>query len=142
MACDCGQLLDVAYDWQRHQPPGDLRWFEGKWSRRHEPLAFSGVWRFRELLPFAPPEMLVTIGEGQTLLQRAPAVGKYVGLVGGQLHLQYEGLNPSGSFKDNGMTSSVGCRSESLFIADDRYCPCSGTPSGRAIYMPQNRPPR
>ena len=44
------------------------------------PLAFSGVWRFRELLPFAPPEMVVTIGEGQTLLQNATVVAKYVGL--------------------------------------------------------------
>jgi threonine synthase len=107
VACDCGQLLDVVYDWERLRPPEDLKWFEGKWSRRHEPLALSGVWRFRELLPFAPAEMLVTIGEGQTLLQRAPAVGKYVGLARGQLHLQYEGLNPSGSFKDNGMTAAV-----------------------------------
>src|SRR5436190_13473303 len=106
VACDCGQLLDVAYDWQRLQPPGGLKWFEEKWSRRHDPLAFSGVWRFRELLPFAATEMLVTIGEGQTLLQRAPAVGKYVGLARGQLHLQYEGLNPSGSFKDNGMSAA------------------------------------
>src|SRR5215475_9757362 len=78
VACQCGQLLDVAYDWDRLQPPAELKWFEGKWSSRHEPLAHSGVWRFRELLPFAPSELLVTIGEGQTLLQHAPAVGKYV----------------------------------------------------------------
>src|SRR5215475_5667761 len=105
VACKCGQLLDVAYDWDRLEPPKALKWFENKWSRRNEPLCFSGVWRFRELLPFAPPEMAVTIGEGQTLLQLAPAVGKYVGMNGGQLHLQYEGMNPSGSFKDNGMTA-------------------------------------
>jgi len=77
--------LDVTYDWQRHQPPGDLRWFEGKWSRRHEPLAFSGVWRFRELLPFAPPEMLVTIGEGQTLLREALLVADHNAYHLGQL---------------------------------------------------------
>ncbi|HZZ27094.1 MAG TPA: threonine synthase [Pirellulales bacterium] len=106
VACDCGQLLDVAYDWDRLEPPTALNWFESKWSRRHEPLSFSGVWRFRELLPFAPPEMAVTIGEGQTLLQLASSVGKYVGLGRGQLHLQYEGMNPSGSFKDNGMSAA------------------------------------
>ena len=88
MACDCGQLLDVIYDWDRVRPPAALKWFESKWSRRLDPLCFSGVWRFRELLPFAPPEMAVTIGEGQTLLQLAPVVGKYVGISGGQLHLQ------------------------------------------------------
>ncbi len=74
--------------------------------RRLEPLCFSGVWRFRELLPFAPAEMAVTIGEGQTLLQHASTVGKFVGLSGGQLYLQYEGMNPSGSFKDNGMSAA------------------------------------
>ncbi len=106
VACQCGHLLDVAYEWDRLRPPSELKWFESKWSRRNEPLSFSGVWRFRELLPFAPPEMAVTIGEGQTLLQNASAVGKYVGLDRGQLFLQYEGMNPSGSFKDNGMSAA------------------------------------
>jgi threonine synthase len=106
VACECGRLLDVIYDWDRLRPPTSLSWFESKWSRRHDPLCFSGVWRFRELLPFAPPEMAVTIGEGQTLLQHATIVGKYVGLNRGQLYLQYEGMNPSGSFKDNGMSAA------------------------------------
>jgi threonine synthase len=102
----CGGLLDVAYDWDRLSPPRSLRDFEAKWSRRTDPLCFSGVWRFRELLPFAPPEQVLTIGEGQTILQRADAVAAYVGLQPGKLFLQYEGLNPSGSFKDNGMTAA------------------------------------
>ena len=75
-------------------------------GRPARPACFSGVWRFRELLPFAPPEQVVTIGEGQTLLQPADAVGQYVGLKPGRLFLQYEGMNPSGSFKDNGMTAA------------------------------------
>jgi threonine synthase len=102
----CGGLLDVAYDWERLRPPKSLRDFEAKWSERTNPLSFSGVWRFRELLPFAPPEQVLTIGEGQTILQRADAVAAYVGLAPGKLFLQYEGLNPSGSFKDNGMTAA------------------------------------
>ncbi len=102
----CGSLLDVAYDWDKLAPPKSLKDFEAKWSRRHDPLAFSGLWRFHELLPFAPPEAVVTIGEGQTLLHRSPGVGKYVGLDSGELHLQYEGMNPSGSFKDNGMSAA------------------------------------
>lgn len=106
VACRCGRLLDVVYDWDRVRPPKSLKWFEQKWSRRLEPLCFSGVWRFRELLPFATPEQAVTIGEGQTLLQSAPAVGKYIGVNTGRLFLQYEGMNPSGSFKDNGMTAA------------------------------------
>ena len=49
----CGGLLDVAYDWDRLPPPKSLRDFEAKWADRANPLSFSGVWRFRELLPFA-----------------------------------------------------------------------------------------
>jgi threonine synthase len=102
----CGGLLDVAYDWDRLQPPRSLREFEAKWADRSNPLSFSGVWRFRELLPFAPPDKVLTIGEGQTILQQADAVAGYVGLEPGHLFLQYEGMNPSGSFKDNGMTAA------------------------------------
>ena len=68
-ACpDCGDLLDVVYDWDRLPVPRRLDEFEAKWSRRTDPLCFSGVWRFRELLPFAPPDKVLTIGEGQTIL--------------------------------------------------------------------------
>src|SRR5215469_2910333 len=102
----CGGLLDVAYDWDRLSPPKSLRDFEARWSQRYDPLCFSGVWRFRDLLPFADPEKVLTIGEGQTILQRADAVASYVGLEPGKLFLQYEGMNPSGSFKDNGMTAA------------------------------------
>ncbi|RIK70443.1 MAG: threonine synthase [Planctomycetota bacterium] len=102
----CGSLLDVAYDWDRIGPPESLRWFEQKWARRNEPLCRSGVWRFYELLPFAPPEKIVTIGEGQTPLHVTDGVGRYIGLHAGKLLLQYEGMNPSGSFKDNGMTAA------------------------------------
>ncbi len=102
----CGGLMDVAYDRARLPPPKSLRDFEAKWADRANPLSFSGVWRFRELLPFAPPDKVLTIGEGQTILQRADAVAGYVGLEPGRLFLQYEGMNPSGSFKDNGMTAA------------------------------------
>ena len=60
-----------------------------------------------ELLPFAPPDKIVTIGEGQTLLQRRRRrrpVRRHA--TPASLFLQYEGMNPSGSFKDNGMTAA------------------------------------
>ena len=102
----CGGLLDVAYDWNRLPVPKALNHFESKWSTRGNPLDFSGVWRFRELFPFAPDSAIVTIGEGQTLCQQADAVAAYAGLNAGRLFLQYEGMNPSGSFKDNGMCAA------------------------------------
>lgn len=107
VACPrCGELLDVDYQWDRLPVPKSLREFEAAWARRNDPQSFSGVWRFHTLLPFAPREKCVTIGEGQTLLQRADWVARYVGLEPGSLYLQYEGMNPSGSFKDNGMAAA------------------------------------
>jgi threonine synthase len=106
-ACpNCGDLLDVVYEWDKLPVPRSLREFQARWADRLDPLCFSGVWRFRDLLPFAPPGMIVTIGEGQTLLQTADKVGQYVGMNPGRLKLQYEGMNPSGSFKDNGMAAA------------------------------------
>ena len=83
----CGGLLDVAYDWDRLPVPRALAHFEGKWATRAHPLDFSGVWRFRELLPFAPDAAVVTIGEGQTLCQRADSVAAYAGMNPGRLFL-------------------------------------------------------
>ena len=103
---DCGSLLDIDYEWDKLPIPKSLRDFESRWGNRRDPLDYSGVWRFRSLLPFAPEKDIVTIGEGQTILQQSQAVGKYVGMNPGGLYLQYEGLNPSGSFKDNGMTAA------------------------------------
>ncbi|HYF49099.1 MAG TPA: threonine synthase [Planctomycetota bacterium] len=103
-ACkQCGSLLDIAYDWKRVRVPAKLADFEKKWSSRRNPLHYSGVWRFKELLDFAPDEKVLTIGEGQTLFRLEPEAGKYTGVK--NIFLQYEGMNPSGSFKDNGMTA-------------------------------------
>ncbi|MBI5762891.1 MAG: threonine synthase [Planctomycetes bacterium] len=102
----CGALLDVSYNWSRIAVPSRLADFEKRWASRHNTMDYSGVWRFRELLPFATDADLVTIGEGQTILQSADAAAMGLSLKRGNLHLQYEGMNPSGSFKDNGMTAA------------------------------------
>ncbi|MHC4698633.1 MAG: threonine synthase [Planctomycetota bacterium] len=106
----CGALLDVRYDWSRCEVPKSLSFFESRretasWTAQARADA-SGVWRFRELLPFAQVEDLVTIGEGQTKLQRADQLASVIGVKPGHLFLQYEGFNPSGSFKDNGMAAA------------------------------------
>jgi threonine synthase len=90
-------------------------------------LCFSGVWRFHELLPFAAPKHIVTIGEGQTLLQPSARVAGYVGVDQGNLFLQYEGLNPSGSFKDNGMTAAF--THASIVGAEKAACASTGNTS-------------
>lgn len=102
----CGNLLDVNYDWNSVAVPTSLKAIEQRWLNRLHPVDFSGVWRFRDFLPFARAEQIVTIGEGQTILRRNDRLGEQCGLKSGGLYLQYEGLNPSGSFKDNGMTAA------------------------------------
>ena len=102
----CGDLLDVRYNWDAVEVPNKLRDFAKRWSTRDNRLDFSGVWRFRELLDFCPDECKVSVGEGQTLLQQACGLAQDLGMNPKQLFLQYEGMNPSGSFKDNGMTAA------------------------------------
>ncbi len=129
----CGGLLDVAYDWNKLHVPKSLRDFEQSWARRSDPLCLSGVWRFRPLLPFASHEQIVTVGEGQTLLRRSDDVAKYAGLNPGSLFLQYEGLNPSGSFKDNGMTAA--CTHAKMVGATRAACASTGnTSASLAMY--------
>jgi len=129
----CGQLLDVTYDWDRVPVPAALREFEARWSNRSDPLDFSGVWRFRELLPFAPEKEVVTIGEGQTLLQRSDEIARFTGMNAGCVSLQYEGLNPSGSFKDNGMTAAA--THARLVGASQAACASTGnTSASLAVY--------
>src|SRR5262245_57152928 len=77
---NCAGLLDVVYDWNRVSVPKSLREFELHSSKRNDPLSCSGVWRFQNLLPFAPASSVVTIGEGQTVLQTADSVGRFAGL--------------------------------------------------------------
>ena len=66
----CGDLLDIQYDWDALAVPKSMSDFADRWARRDNPLNFSGVWRFRDLLPFCDESMCQTVGEGQTILQR------------------------------------------------------------------------
>ncbi len=129
----CGNLLDVEYDWDKLLLPKRLTDFDRFAAERSNPHRFSGVWRFHELLPFAPIADCVTIGEGQTLLQNATALARMLGFDGGSLFLQYEGMNPSGSFKDNGM--SAGFSHGKMVGAKQAACASTGnTSASLAIY--------
>jgi len=68
--------------------------------RRQVPL----IERFRERLPFAQGDPLVSLQEGSTPLLYAPALSE---MVGATVRLKLEGANPTGSFKDRGMTCAV-----------------------------------
>jgi len=103
---ECGELLDAQYNWDKIEVPNKLNHYAKRWADRRNPLDFSGIWRFRELLNFCDDQYKVTIGEGQTILQQNDAVAEFTDVKPGRLYLQYEGLNPSGSFKDNGMVAA------------------------------------
>ncbi|MGO8906217.1 MAG: threonine synthase [Solirubrobacteraceae bacterium] len=60
--------------------------------------------RYRERLPFAPEDPIVTLQEGSTPLVAAPVLSE---IVGATVWLKLEGANPTGSFKDRGMTCAV-----------------------------------
>ena len=119
----CGELLDIQYNWEKIKVPARLSDFAKRWSGRDNPLDFSGIWRFRELLNFCDDKYKVTIGEGQTILQQNCAIAKQLGMKPNCLYLQYEGLNPSGSFKDNGMAAAF---SHAMMVGA-KSCACAST---------------
>jgi threonine synthase len=119
----CGDLLDAQYDWDRVPVPKTLGEFGQRWANRDKPLDLSGVWRFRELLDFCPDEHKVSIGEGQTILQQNCAIAAHLGMKPDCLFLEYEGLNPSGSFKDNGMTAAF----SHATMVGAKSCACAST---------------
>ncbi len=88
----CGHLLAVEYDLE------GLSIDRSRWHRR--PIS---VWRYRELLPVSGQP--VTLQEGGTPLYRLDRIGAELGLP--HLYAKHEGMNPSGSFKDRGMTVGV-----------------------------------
>ncbi|HET9985849.1 MAG TPA: threonine synthase [Longimicrobiales bacterium] len=105
MACpECDGLLEV-----RHRPP-DLtgealrKRFQQRGSLAGG-AAGSGVWRYRELVLPAAGDAAVSWPEGNTPLLDRPAVQAWAGLPG--LLLKHEGMNPTGSFKDRGMTVGI-----------------------------------
>jgi threonine synthase len=60
--------------------------------------------RYRDRLPFADGDPVVSLNEGSTPLVRAPALSEQAGA---EVWLKLEGANPTGSFKDRGMTCAV-----------------------------------
>ena len=101
----CGGLLEVDYPFG-HLDPAALK---QQWRERrmcNETLEQSGVWRYREMIPFLDNySSVVTLREGNTPILPAPKAAAYAGL--DRLAVKHQGFNPTGSFKDNGMTCGV-----------------------------------
>jgi threonine synthase len=101
----CGNLLEIASPaWTASSLNADA--LKSTWLARrssHSALDLSGVWRYRELLPNPQlAEHVVTLREGNTPLYELPRCARLTGVP--RLYAKHQGLNPTGSFKDTGMT--------------------------------------
>jgi threonine synthase len=98
----CGGLLEAAYP-DPLPPASELKRLFRERRLDNGPLNQSGVWRYRELFPFLDDlQPVITLREGNTPLLDAPLAAQYGGL--DRLVFKHQGFNPTGSFKDNGMT--------------------------------------
>jgi threonine synthase len=101
----CGGLLEVKYEFDRLDPEQ----YRHAWHQRRlsgEPIDRSGVWRFRELIPFVDSTArIISLSEGSTPLVGTRRAGWWAGPV--HLTIKHQGNNPTGSFKDLGMTACI-----------------------------------
>jgi threonine synthase len=127
----CGNLLEVQCDLTGLDGPA----LRSLWLDRRKsdlPLDRSGVWRFRELAGFfANPAGIVTLSEGRTPLLEAPHAGAWSGDVG--LTVKHQGANPTGSFKDIGMTAAI-TRAVDLGVSVVACASTGNTSSSMAAY--------
>jgi threonine synthase len=106
---NCGDLLEVVYsDWANGAKPDVASW-KALWLKRRTsflPEDQSGVWRFRELLPpLQDGNQPITLREGNTPVYELPLCARTAGV--DRLYAKHQGMNPTGSFKDTGMTTAA-----------------------------------
>jgi threonine synthase len=122
---DCGDLLEITYPrWKEAKPNTDQ--LKSTWQQRrlsHDSVDLSGVWRFRELLPFVNDhaQAVITLREGNTPLYELPQSARIAGVP--RLFAKHQGLNPTGSFKDAGMTVAA----TFARLAGFRWVACAST---------------
>jgi threonine synthase len=120
---DCGDLLEITYPrWKEGKPNTDQ--LKSTWQQRrlsHDSVDLSGVWRFRELLPQVSDQAVITLREGNTPLYDLPHCAHIAGVP--RLFAKHQGLNPTGSFKDAGMTVAA----TFARLAGFRWVACAST---------------
>ena len=98
---DCGDLLEFVFSEWLHDPQA----LKSLWRDRKmllKPLDQSGVWRFREFLPHLSEQHAITLREGNTPLYYLQRCARLTGIE--SLYAKHQGMNPTASFKDTGMT--------------------------------------
>jgi threonine synthase len=125
----CGDLLEIVYPgWKSAEgiqailSPAALK---ALWrQRKTSSLAFdqSGVWRFRELLPaLSDGQSVISLREGNTPIYDLPGCAGSAGMQ--RLYAKHQGMNPTGSFKDTGMTVAASFARQQGF----RWVACAST---------------
>ncbi len=112
----CGDILEVKYDFK------ELSRKLEKSDWRNVPLS---VWRYKDFMPIDDISKIVSLNEGGTGLHSCHKLGKQLGLL--QLYVKNEGENPTGSFKDRGMT--VGVSKAAELGAKNVICASTGNTS-------------
>jgi threonine synthase len=144
-ACDCGELLDVKYN--GYFPKSLQEFFRDRRKHRGNIFNESGVWRYREFINFVGinaenyddyRQKLVSLdgAEGRTKPFHLTKVAEYVGLRTENFWLQFEGDNPTGSFKDNGMSTAF--THAKLVGAKKVVCASTGNTSSSAAAFVAN----
>ena len=122
----CRDLLEIVYPgWEETGPAGlDANSLKRLWRERRSSLESadqSGVWRFREVLPEIAPRQIITMREGNTPIYELPHCAASAGM--GQLFAKHQGMNPTGSFKDTGMTVAASFARQAGY----RWVACAST---------------
>jgi threonine synthase len=121
----CGDLLEFFFPgWTSSSRGFDPAKVKALWLNRRtsrNALDQSGVWRFRELLPHIPEEHVITLREGNTPLYSLPRCARSAGVE--NLYAKHQGMNPTASFKDTGMTFAASSAHQGKF----RWVACAST---------------
>jgi threonine synthase len=122
----CRDLLEIIYPGWEERGPGDLPASSLKklWRDRRsslDPVDQSGVWRFREILPEISSPQIITIKEGNTPVYQLSHCARSAGVA--QLFAKHQGMNPTGSFKDTGMTVAASFARQAGY----RWVACAST---------------
>jgi threonine synthase len=121
----CGELLEVDFPGWNGGHAFHADGLKAVWRERrtsNQPLDASGVWRFREVLPELDGwASVITLREGNTPLYDLPRCARAAGV--DHLQAKHQGMNPTGSFKDTGMTVAISFARENKF----RWVACAST---------------
>lgn len=127
----CNSLFEVVYPWSEGSTapgvpslpnPSALRWLWQERRTSSQAIDQSGVWRFRDVLPIVREiEKVTTLREGNTPLYDLPRSARALGI--DWILAKHQGMNPTGSFKDTGMTAALSVAVERGF----QWVACAST---------------